>query len=280
MVISVLRKEARNNLTGKWKKAILMMLTFFIVTFILSFINSWISSNTQYGMFANILSVVITICLNYGLMGSFIKLKREEKVNILHFIYYAGRDAEKVWKLIGRLLLRMLLYIIGFLLAIYLVITECISLYYGYGVRLSFFIEIIALIAITIFLCINMLYYSLNNYILFDNKELKAKGILNESKRLMTKHRWDFIKLNLSFSGWFILGTLFSVTIILALYFFAGINNYALLYISYIPLIFLLPYLYITTTCFYDNLLYNNPKPKEDEINNKKKKSKKKNKKK
>ena len=114
MVVSLLRKEARNNLKGKWKKAILILLTFFITTIILALMNGWLLSNTQYGLFGIILNIVITICINYGLMGSLIKLKRDEKVSIFHFIYYAGRDAEKVWKVIGRLLLRMLLYIIGF----------------------------------------------------------------------------------------------------------------------------------------------------------------------
>ena len=280
MVVSVLRKEARNNLKGKWKKAILMMITFFITTFILSFINSWISTNTPYGLFANILNIIITICLNYGLMSSFIKLKREEEVNVLHFIYYAGRDAEKVWKVIGKLLLKTLGYIILLVFFIYLTITEFISLYYGYGMRLSYFVEVIGVIILSVLLSMKMLYYSLNNYVLFDNKDDKAKNILKESERLMKNHRWDFVKLNLSFAGWFILGTIFSVGIILALYFFAKINNYALLYISYIPLILLLPYLYVATTCFYDNLLYNNPKPKDEELNNKKNKKKLKNKKK
>ena len=143
--------------------------------------------------------------------------------------------------------------------------------------RLSFWVEILATIGLSIFISMRVLYYSLMNYVLYDNRESKAKDILKESERLMKKHRWDFIKMNLSFAGWFILGVAFSVAIILSLYFFLNINSYFLIYISYIPLIFLLPYTYTTTVCFYDNLLYNNPKPKEEENNKKtKKKSKKK----
>ena len=264
MIISVLKKEAKTNLKGKWKKAILIMLVFFVITILISFLKSLVATKTPYGLLANIFNIIITVALNYGILASFIKLKRNEKVNCFHFIYYAIRDVEKVWKVLGRFILRLLLYIIGFLLSIYLVITETISLVYGYGVRLTYFVEIICLIAITIFFNMQILYYSLNNYVLFDNNKLKAKEILNESKRLMTNHRWDFLKMNLSFVGWFILGTIFSVAIILALYFLAKINNYALIYISYIPLIFLLPYIYTTTICFYDNVLYNNPKPKEE----------------
>jgi len=281
MVVSILRKEARGILKGKWKKAILMMVTFFLTTILLGFGRDWIAANTPYGLFATILNMVITICLNYGILASFIKLKRDEKINCLHFIYYAGRDAEKVWKNIGRLIFRTLGYIIIIVLFAYLIITEVISLIYGGGVRLSFFVEIIVFIAATVFFVMKVLYYSLNNYVLYDNRQDKAKQILNESERLMKNHRWDFVKMTLSFAGWFILGTIFSVGIILALYFFAKINCFELIYISYIPLITFLPYMYITTVCFYDNLLYNNPKPKEEVNNTKKdkKKSKKKSKK-
>ena len=35
-------------------------------------------------------NIVIIVALNYGLLASFIKLKRNEKVNYLHFIYFAA----------------------------------------------------------------------------------------------------------------------------------------------------------------------------------------------
>lgn len=277
MIISLLKKEAKNNLKGKWKKAILMMLVFFVITILLNILKDVIAVISPYGLFATIVNIVITLTLNYGILASMVKIKRDEKVNCFHFIYFAFRDGEKTWRVLGRLLLRMLLHIIALVISGYLVITEIVSLCYGYGMRLSFFVEIIAFIAFTILFCKDILYYSLNNYILYDNNKLKTKEILNESKRLMTNHRWDFLKLNLSFTGWFLLGTAFSAGIILALYFFTKIIYYEYIYISYITLIFILPYLYVSHTCFYDNVLYNNPKPKE-EINTQKtkKKSKKK----
>ena len=278
MIVSVLRKEARENLKGKWKKAILIMLVFYITSILISWLRGYLVVNTAYGLLVNILNIVITININYGLLASFIKLKRNEKVNCLHFIYFAGHDAEKIWKVIGRFLLRLLLPILGMLLSAYLIITEIISLYYGYGIRVSFFIEIICFIAVTIYLCMQMLYYSLNNYILYDNNKLKAKEIINESKRLMKNHRWDFIKLNLSFAGWYLLGSLFSIGIILFMYYILKINSLALAYISYIPLIFILPYVNVSLTCFYDNILYNNPKPNDEQKNNKQHKKTKKNK--
>lgn len=270
MIVSQLRKEAREKLKGKWKNAILFMLIFYISSILISYIFTLISFETRYGIIISIFRTIITTGLNYGIICSFIKLKRNEKVNFLHFIVYAIKYTEKVWKIIGRFLLRLIWYIIGFLLSIYLVIIECISLYNGYGVRLSFFIEIICLILLTILLVKEMLYYQLNNYILFDNEGWKSKQILNESKRLMKNHRWDFIKLIFSFIGWQILGTIFCCGIILALYFFFNINNIKVFYILYIPLIFLTPYINITKICFYDNLLYNNPRLKNDEQNIKK----------
>lgn len=279
MIISVLRKEARQNLKEKWKNALLIMLLFFITNLVITFVATWISTNTTYGLFANIISLVITVTLNYGLLASFIKLKRNEKVGYLHYIYYAGRDAEKVWKNIGRIILKLSFLIIALLLFLYLMVTEFVSLYNGYGMRLSYIIEILGVIGFSIWIMMKSLYYSLNNYILYDNKDYKAKEILKESERLMKNHRWDFVKMNLSFAGWFALGMIFSVAIILALFFVSNIQSFYLLYITYIPLIFLLPYIQITNICFYDNLLYNNPKPKDNETNKKKKINRKKQKK-
>ena len=282
MVVSILRKEARENLKGKWKKAILIMIIFFLTTILLDFARDWLVLNTPYGLFANILNIVITITLSYGLLVSYIKLKRNEKTSLLHYIYYSAIDGKKVWKNMGRLLFRTSGYITIIILFGYVIITEIISLLSGGGVRLSFFIEIIVFVVTTILFVMKAIYYALNTYILYDNKTCKSKELLNESERLMKNHRWDFVKMILSFAGWFILGLIFSVAIILSLYFFAKINDYKMIYITYIPLIPLMPYMYITTVCFYDNLLYNNPKPKEEVNNTKKdkKKAKKKNKKK
>lgn len=278
MIVSILRKEARENLKGKWKKAILIMLVYYIITILISWLRSYLVANTEYGLLINIFNIIITISINYGLLATFIRLKRNEKTNCFHCIYYAGRDVEKFWKVIGRFFLRLLLPIIALILSAYLVITEVISLYYGYGIRLSFFVEIICFIAVTVYLCMQMLYYSLNNYVLFDNNKLKAKEILNESKRLMKNHRWDFMKLNISFIGWYLLGTIFNVGIILFMYYVVNINNIALVYVSFIPLMFILPYVNVSTVCFYDNILYNNPKINDEQKNKQHKKTKKKNK--
>lgn len=276
MIVSVLRKEARENLKSKWKKAFFMMFTFYIVTILIEILKSWLIYVTQYNIFVNILGVITNVVINYGLLVAFIKLKRNEKVNVLHFIYFAARDTEKVWKLIGRLVLKLLIPFILLLIFLYLSVVDFVSLYYGYGVRLSFFIEIIATLGIGIYIAMKSLYYSLMNYVLCDNIDWKAKDVLKESKRLMQSHRWDFIKLNLSFAGWFLLAIVFNVIIILALIIVLKTYSYYYLYISYIPMTFLFPYLYTTMACFYDNLLYNNPRPKEEETV---KKSKKKNKK-
>lgn len=270
MIVSVLRKEARENLKGKWKKAFLMMVTFYIVTILIEILKSWLISITQYNLLINILGIVINAAINYGLLAAFIKLKRNEKVNVLHFIYFAARDTEKVWKLIGRLLLKILVPLILLFIFLYLSIIEFLSLYYGYGMRLSFIIEILATIGLSIYICMKVLYYSLMQYVLYDNQQWKAKEILKESERVMKNHRWDFIKLNLSFVGWFLLSVVFNVIIILALMVLLKGYSYYYLYISYIPLTFLLPYLYTTLVCFYDNLLYNNPRPKDEETTTKK----------
>lgn len=276
MIVSLLRKEARENLKGKWKKGFIIMFLFYIINILTGTITTWIATTTPYGLIALVLNIAITIPLNYGLLVSFIKLKRNEEVNYFHFVYYAIIDLEKVWKVLGKLILKLLPYIMALTLFAYLMITEFVSLYYGNGMRLSYIVEILGVILFSVLLSMKALYYSLNNYILYDNTTDKAKEILKESQRLMTNHRWDFLRMNLSFTGWFILGLIFSVGIILLLLFVAKIESTFLFYITYIPQVFLMPYMYITTVYFYDNLVYNNPKQKQDATNKKKKAGKKK----
>lgn len=271
MIVSVLRKEARQNLKGKWRQALLIMLVYTILTLLLSSIVYWFSTNTSYGGIITILNIVINVVLGYGLTVSFIRLKRNEKVDYFNFIYYATKDFKKVSKIIGRLALKLSAYFILLILFLYLTITELISLYYGYGMRLSYIVEILGVFIFTTLVTMKSLYYSLNNYILYDNKEYKTKEILKESERLMQNHRWDFFKMNLSFAGWIVLGIAFSIGIIALLFICSYINILLFTYIAYIPLIFIMPYMQVTTICFYDNLLHNNPKVKEHITNNKKK---------
>ena len=286
MIASVIRKEARGNLKGKWKKSILMLIIFYITQALITFLISLLGKVFKQPLLLFILNIMITIALNYGLLVSFIRLKRNEKVNYLHFIYYAVKDLEKVWKVIGRLLLRLLIYIVGLVLSMYLLIIETVSLCYGYGVTIAFFVGIIGTIIFSILLTMNVLYYQLNNYILYDNNTWKAKQILNESKRLSTNHRWDIFKLIFSFAGWYTLAFIFDVAIILLMYFILGLNTNLIqyieyikyfIYITYLPMIFLSPYVDISKICFYDVLKANNPRKEDEEIKiNKNKKSKKK----
>ena len=276
MNISALRKEARQNLKGKWKKRLLIMLLFYLINILMGLIVNWFALNTTYGILTSILNIVIVVSLSYGILVSFVKLKRNGKVSCFDFIYYAFLNGGKIWRIIGRIFVRLLIYIIPLILFVYLMITEFISLYNGYGMRLSYIIEILAVIFFSVLLSMKSLYYSLNNYILCDNENYKIREILKESERLMKNHRWDFLKMNISFSGWFIIGILISIALILLFVFVFNINSLLLFYIGYIPLIFLLPYIYTTTVCFYDNLLYNNPKPKQERVSRKKKKSNKK----
>ena len=106
MIISLLRKEARENLKGKWKKAFIIMFLFYIINILTGTITTWIATTTPYGLITLVLNIAITIPLNYGLLVSFIKLKRNEEVNCFHFVYYAIRDLEKVWKVLGKLILK------------------------------------------------------------------------------------------------------------------------------------------------------------------------------
>ena len=275
MTISLIKKEARDCLKGYWLKSFLFTLFFFALQIIFSLVIYFITKNTAYILFGNIVYIIISISLSYGLTCSLIKLKRKEKCNPLHIFYFTFKDFDRFWRLIGRLLFSLLFYILADLLCLYLVIYSYL-LYINQiaGLDISFVLGIIGIIAFSVLLVLKSLYFTLNNFILFDNSSKSSKEILLESKRLMTNNRWNFFKLILSFSGWFILAILFVLGVFFLFRYFNILVSVS--YIILVPMIFIIPYIIVSMICFYDTLLKNSPKEVEkNNLNTKKKKNKK-----
>ncbi|MBQ6539625.1 MAG: DUF975 family protein [Oscillospiraceae bacterium] len=96
--------------------------------------------------------------------------------------------------------------------------------------------------------------YSQSEYILFENPDLGAVDCLRKSRLLMREHTAEYLVLNLSFIGWFILIS-FAAGFVGAALFMAGTDmTTPALAVSMIGLIWLLPYYEFTMAGYYNYL--------------------------
>ena len=236
MLASELRANARKSLAGKWGKAALVVLCYLLLMYVISFVLALIP------LLGPIASFVISVPISYGFVVSFIKLKRGEEVKYTGFLSEGFANFGRAWGVCGHTILKMivpvvLIIVFAFLLGFSstaLVASGIIS--GGSGVTAGFsglsIIAIIGYIASVIYATVKGLLYSLSNYILYDNPNMTNKEIVEESARLMKGNRWKYVWLGLTFIGWIILSA----------------------FTFYIGLLWVVPYIAVTTICFYESL--------------------------
>lgn len=241
MVASQIRANARESLTGKWGKAALLTLTYSIIVFVIDFVCNLIP------VIGGIILFVISTPISYGLLVSFMKLKRGEEVEYVDFLTSGFTSFGKVWGVIGNTILKMILPVC--LIVIFIIImviglsgsmvalnfaTNSTSTATGAAAGLGVLgvIGIIGYIVSLIYTVIKGYLYSLSFYILNDNPDMTGKEIVNESEKLMRGNRWRYFWLGLTFIGWAILAA-----------FTFGIG-----------MLWLMPYMMIAMICFYEDL--------------------------
>jgi len=235
MTSSQLRTSAREALRGKWGKAALITLVYVVISYVIGLILGFIP------LIGLIASYAITIPLTYGILVSFVKLKRGEDVSYTDFLNFGFSNFKKVWAVFGNMLLKL---IIPFVL---IVVSSLVMTFGGAGaiVGVAFdtssaalgfsgitIIGLIGYIASTIYLVVKGYLYSLVYYILNDNPDKTGKEIVEESEKLMRGNRWRYFWLGLTFIGWAILAS-----------FTFGIGMF-----------WLLPYIQVTFVAFYESL--------------------------
>lgn len=235
MTSSQLRTNAREALKGKWGKAALITLVYLLITWVISWLLSFIPA------IGSIISFVISLPLSYGLLVTFIKLKRGEEVTYTGFLTLGFSNFKRIWIVFGNQVLKLIVpivLVVVFLLVIFLggvgtgvgVAFESIGTTTGMaGITV---VGLIGYIASLIYLVVKGYLYSLSYYILNDNPDKTGKEIVEESERLMRGNRWSFFWLGLTFIGWSILAC---ITL--------GIG-----------MLWLMPYILVTFIAFYENL--------------------------
>jgi len=238
---SEIRNRARINLKDRWGEGVLITLVFLAINWAFNFVVGmirFISSLASLEMVSFLISLasyVILIPMSFGLVTTFIKLKRKQELNYIDFIKDGFSNFNKVWSVFGNTLLKMILPIICLVLSIALIVIGTFVLATTSNFIFIFLIPLglSCYLASLVFCIIKGFSYSLVYYILNDNPDMTGKEIVEESSKLMNGNKFKYFCLNLSFIGWNILATL-------------------TLGVGYL---WLTPYMNISLVVFYENLI-------------------------
>lgn len=239
-----IREQAREALNGKWGKAVLITLIYVGLVLIFSFVAGKFEEDSLAYNIIEIVTTILQVPLSFGIGYSMIKLKRNEKVKVFDFLNLGFSNFGRSWKITLRATLKMILPIIGMIISIVLFIgisvMSAVNSIVG-GANVTSFIGLVLLALIIFFvsyvwMLILSLNYTLTTYIAYDNPNMSSLEVVNESKRMMQGNRWKIFVLSLSFIGWIIL-------------------TVCTLGIGYF---WLLPYMQVSSICFYESLIGKN----------------------
>ena len=229
---SEIRKEAREALSGKWGKAVCIILVYLAFSFAIGFIQGLVGEESILYTIIDLAFAIITIPLSFGLIISFMKLTKSENVSTVDFLKDGFANFGKSWGITLHTLLRMLLPI-----ACIVLVAILLAFSITFGVASGNYVLTVVIIALyiaTIIYSVSRgLLYSLSYYIAYDNPELSSKECVLKSAELMKGNRGNLFLLELSFIGWGILAA-----------FTLGIG-----------MLWLLPYMQVAIVCFYERVV-------------------------
>ena len=239
MISSEVRANARESLRGKWGKAALLTLVYALIVYAISWVCAFIP------VIGSLANIVVTVPLTYGIVVSFIKLKRNEEVGYVDFCTIGFSSFSKIWSVTLNTALKMIVPIILMIVFLVVIIFSTAGAIFSFNYTESALsysaasgfgtVAIICSLGImitSIYAAVKGLLYSLNNYILFDNPNMSGKEVVEQSEKLMRGNRARLFWLQLSFIGWAILAS-----------FTFGIGMF-----------WLMPYMMVAIVVFYEDL--------------------------
>ena len=238
MTASEIRQEARKSLTGKWGKAALATLVFFVIDYVISFVLNLVPA------IGAIASTIISVPLSFGfIVVVMAKLKRGEEISYIEFFKNGFDKFAKVWQVTLWIFVKMLAPLAVAIVGIFIMLFGFTMSATSYALSantttgsLFTIIGVIVYIAGIIWAIPKSYLYKLALYIINDNPDMFAKDAVEKSAEIMNGHRWEFFWLQLTFIGWAFLACLTF-----------GIG-----------MLWLIPYIQVSTVAFYDNLIGNN----------------------
>lgn len=232
MSISEIKKEAREALKGKWGKAISILLAYMLIIFALGFVEGLFENSGVLFLLIELGVIIISMPLSFGLLISFMKLKRDEEVKAFGFLTDGFSRFSKSWGIWWHTFVKLLLPFVCLIFTIILIATLIAS---SFVTELGTVLVIagVALYIVTLIYVISRsLLYILAYNIGYDNSELSSKDCVLKSESLMKGNRGTYFLLELSFIGWAILSV-----------FTLGIG-----------LLWLAPYMQVASVAFYDKV--------------------------
>lgn len=231
---SELRKEARESLTGNWKKGVCIVLAYFLITFALNLLKNAFTKGSYINLFIQIAITLITVPIAFGLISSFMKLKRGQKVSAFDFLEDGFKNFTKAWGIQLWTMVKLILPIICLIIVCILMISVFSVEYLAqenFNIPFAIVIAILYIACIT-YIVVRSLLFILAQHIAIDNPEMKAKDCVLKSQEMMKGNRGSLFLLELSFIGWSLLAVLT-----------LGIG-----------FLWLIPYMQVALVCFYDNV--------------------------
>ena len=231
------KNEARKALAGKWGKGALIALCYSIVEGAISAIQNigQNAGNNTLQLILSILAFIISVPLSYGLLISFIKLKRDEEVNTFDFLTEGFSNFSRAWLVALNVFVKMLLPVGIIVLSIILMVTF-IALRGATDNSIFttlFLLSIILCIIGYLWTIVRSFSLFLANYIAYDEPNLSAYECCKKSIEKMKGNRGNYFVLSLSFIGWAFLAVLT-----------LGIGFF-----------WLIPYINVSYVCFYEEVM-------------------------
>ena len=226
----------------------------------------------------SIFIMIMSIPLSYGIISSIIKLKRNENVGYFDFVSIAFSEFGNAWRVTFSMLGKLWPYLLGYFASfMFMIFGSVFASILGIATSaiidssssadftalipmlVVFGIGGIAGIIFYILLLLKSLYYSLSYYVLYDNKELKGKEIVEKSYELMLGNRWNFVKMQIPYYliTYGITMVVAILPAILAAIFETPIFIILTYLLMYVPILIVTPMIQFAITQFYDTVTNN-----------------------
>ena len=213
MISSDFRTEARRKLSGKWSKAIFILLAYMALTFVIGFIEGLFPESME--EIFGLVNTIINVPLSFGLVFAFLKLFNSEDVKAFDFATLGFSNFGKSWGVVFQMFLKMILPEIAVIVAFVVIMVGGVSMgLMAFSTQSSgasafsmfmLLIGVILLVASIVWLITKSYYYQLAILVAIDNPDMSGADAVEESQRLMTGKRASLFCLELSFIGWAIL---------------------------------------------------------------------------
>ncbi len=209
-----LKADARQLMIGKYGTAILVLMVADLLTSLLvslvPTLNLFAASSIS--ILINLVIMIILfflrVLLNVGNEYFYLNAVRGRRYAVSDLFYAFRNQPDRIIRLTARLLIRALACTLPFLLAVIFFPIPLWGIETSLSPTLTYSVNIGAGLLTTVMLFAMYLNYMPVLYLSIDHPELSPKELMQTSRDRMRGRRWFYVKLELSFFGMTLLGTL------------------------------------------------------------------------